>query len=75
MAIKLTNVNLFACFISFYIFVSPLTVHLCCKLEPTLHGAQEYRWVQPDELANYAFPAGHRNLLAHLKKNAAFFCI
>ena len=37
------------------------------SFEPILHGAQEYRWVQPTELSDYAFPAGHRKLINHLQ--------
>ena len=33
------------------------------KLNPILHAAQGYRWVRPDELSRYAFPAGHRKLI------------
>lgn len=38
--------------------------------KPTLHAAQEYRWVTHKELINYAFPAGHRKLidLIHTEK-------
>ena len=31
-----------------------------------LEAAQQYRWVLPEELAQYAFPAGHRKLLDYL---------
>jgi A/G-specific adenine glycosylase len=31
--------------------------------EPVLHAATEYRWIHPEELAHYTFPAGHRKLL------------
>ena len=41
--------------------------------KPVLHGAQEYRWVTPDELAGYAFPAGHRKLIEYLKKEQPRF--
>jgi len=37
------------------------------SFEPVLHAAQEYRWVTPEELSHYAFPAGHRKLIDHLK--------
>lgn len=40
--------------------------------EPVLHGAQEYRWIDPGELTRYAFPAGHRKLIAHLHKETNF---
>ena len=31
--------------------------------QPVLHAAQEYRWIDWDELARFAFPAGHRKLI------------
>lgn len=46
-----------------------VTLHgYCCKLvtgsgPPRLHAAQEYRWVPPAELNNFAFPTGHRQLI------------
>ena len=43
------------------------------RFEPVLHGAQEYRWVVPEELANFAFPAGHRKLIEHLRINELLF--
>lgn len=43
------------------------------RSEPVLHGAQEYRWIKPEEVSRYAFPAGHRKLIEHLKKNGQFF--
>jgi A/G-specific adenine glycosylase len=36
--------------------------------EPTLHTAQEHRWAYPEELSNYAFPAGHRKLIKYLQQ-------
>ncbi|NCC26121.1 MAG: A/G-specific adenine glycosylase [Deltaproteobacteria bacterium] len=33
-------------------------------MKPILTAAQEYAWVRPSELERYAFPAGHRKLLA-----------
>lgn len=33
---------------------------------PTLHAASQYRWVTLEELADYPFPAGHRQLVAAL---------
>jgi A/G-specific adenine glycosylase len=36
--------------------------------EPVLHAAQEARWVTLEELAHYAFPAGHRKLIACLQE-------
>ena len=41
--------------------------------EPVLHGAQEYRWIKPKELSNYAFPAGHRKLIRYLQNKMARF--
>jgi len=41
--------------------------------EPLLHTAQEFRWVTPDELSNYAFPAGHRKLIQYLENNPKQF--
>jgi A/G-specific adenine glycosylase len=35
--------------------------------EPILHVAQEARWVEMEELAHYAFPSGHRKLIAYLQ--------
>ena len=35
--------------------------------EPVLHAAQEARWVSLAELANFAFPAGHRKIINHLQ--------
>ncbi|MDL2210267.1 A/G-specific adenine glycosylase [Desulfovibrio sp. OttesenSCG-928-O18] len=35
--------------------------------EPAPHAATEYKWVEPAETAVYAFPAGHRKLLEHLR--------
>ena len=43
------------------------------RYEPVLHGAQEYRWVIPGELADFAFPAGHRKLTEHLRINELLF--
>jgi len=43
-----------------------------CKLlngnaVPILHAAQEYRWISPEDLKKYAFPAGHRKLIAEIQ--------
>ena len=43
------------------------------KFEPVLHGAQEYRLVDFEELINFAFPAGHRKLITYLKINKPDF--
>ncbi len=45
-----------------------------CKLlngntSPILHAAQEYRWILPGDLKYYAFPAGHRKLIAGIQNN------
>jgi A/G-specific adenine glycosylase len=47
------------------------------KVEPVLHGAQEYRWVKAEDLSHYAFPAGHRKLIDHLytKKAGPFLTL
>jgi len=34
--------------------------------EPVLNAAQEYRWADPNELENFAFPAPHRRLIHRL---------
>ncbi len=34
-----------------------------CATTPTLHAASQYQWVQLNELPNFAFPAGHRQLI------------
>lgn len=34
---------------------------------PRLTAAQEFRWVTPDELDGFAFPSGHRKLIAKLR--------
>ena len=36
--------------------------------EPALHAAQEARWVSLAELEHYAFPSGHRKLIARLQE-------
>lgn len=38
----------------------------CSK--PKLHAAQQYRWVSLDGLSRYAFPSGHRQLIANLRE-------
>ena len=51
-----------------------VTLHcFVCRLlskgtEPKLSAAQEYRWVEWDELRRFAFPAGHRKLIARINK-------
>jgi len=43
------------------------------RYKPVLHGAQEYRWVYPGELSDYAFPAGHRKFVNHLETSVPPF--
>ena len=43
------------------------------RYKPVLHGAQDYRWVTPGELSEYAFPAGHRKFINHLKTSVPPF--
>jgi A/G-specific adenine glycosylase len=38
------------------------------RTEPQLRAAQDFRWVSPQELAQYGFPAGHRKLIEYMKK-------
>lgn len=37
--------------------------------DPILYAAQEYRWASFSELANFAFPAGHRKLLEFMQRS------
>ncbi len=37
------------------------------RFEPVLQTAQEHRWVKPEELSEYSFPAGHRKLMQFLQ--------
>jgi len=57
---------------SYTIYRVTLHCYLCSPLdgrhEPVLHTAQEYRWVAPEELSDYAFPAGHRKFIKYLQK-------
>ncbi|MEN8190895.1 MAG: A/G-specific adenine glycosylase [Thermodesulfobacteriota bacterium] len=41
---------------------------------PLLTAAQDFRWVSCRELDNYAFPAGHRKLIDHLREQALYNC-
>ncbi len=34
--------------------------------EPVLHSASQFRWVELAELTDFAFPAGHRQLVERL---------
>ncbi len=60
---------------SYTIYRVTLHCFLCRLLSkdssPTLTAAQEYRWVAWQELAGYAFPAGHRKLIERLQPEAA----
>jgi len=62
---------------SYTIYRVTLHCYFCSLMdtrqEPVLHGAQEYRWVKPGELSNYAFPAGHRKLIRYLQNKMAHF--
>ena len=40
--------------------------------EPVLTAAQECRWVTPEELNGFAFPAGHRKLIDMLSRDLRF---
>jgi A/G-specific adenine glycosylase len=56
---------------SYTIYRVTLHCYFCSLMDgrftPVLHAAQEYRWVTPEELSSYAFPAGHRKLINQLK--------
>ena len=62
---------------SYTIYRVTLHCYFCSLMDgmsvPVLHGAQEYRWVSPEELSYYAFPAGHRKLIDHLKSIGSHF--
>ena len=57
---------------SYTIYRVTLHCYFCSLLdgrhEPVLHTAQEYRWVAPEELSDYAFPAGHRKFIKYFQK-------
>jgi A/G-specific adenine glycosylase len=38
--------------------------------EPELREAQDFRWVVPQDLARYGFPAGHRKLIEYMEKKS-----
>jgi len=40
--------------------------------QPQLTAAQAYRWVQPEELGDFAFPAPHRRLIERLRGDRQF---
>lgn len=37
--------------------------------DPVLHAAQEFHWIPFEQLDQFAFPAGHRKLIAFMKAN------
>ena len=37
--------------------------------EPELREAQDFRWIVPQDLALYGFPAGHRKIIDYMEKN------
>lgn len=41
--------------------------------DPILHAAQDFHWINSEDLANYAFPAGHRKLISHMEESGCFF--
>ena len=55
---------------SYTIYRVTLHCYFCTLLDasakPVLHAAQEYRWVTFEDLAELAFPAGHRRLIGYL---------
>jgi A/G-specific adenine glycosylase len=57
---------------SYTIYRVTLHCYFCslmdARYEPILHTAQEYRWINPEQLSNYAFPAGHRKLIQFLQQ-------
>jgi A/G-specific adenine glycosylase len=62
---------------SYTIYRVTLHCYFCSLLdgrfEPVLHGAQEYRWLQPEQLSAFALPAGHRKLIDHLQNKKGLF--
>ena len=55
-----------------------VTLHaFWCRLEkgqqltPVLHAASQFRWVSRDELENFAFPSGHRQLISKMERAVA----
>ena len=40
-------------------------------VEPRLRAAQAFRWVDPQELSDYGFPAGHRKLIKYMAESGA----
>jgi A/G-specific adenine glycosylase len=37
--------------------------------DPVLHAAQDFHWISVEDLANYAFPAGHRKLIHYMEES------
>lgn len=62
---------------SYTIYRVTLHCYFCSLLdgrpEPVLHGAQEYRWLQPGELSDFPLPAGHRKFVVHLQQERGMF--
>jgi A/G-specific adenine glycosylase len=62
---------------SYTIYRVTLHCYFCSSIdgryEPVLHGAQEYRWLKPEEISDFALPAGHRKLIDHLQKKKEWF--
>jgi A/G-specific adenine glycosylase len=62
---------------SYTIYRVTLHCYFCTSMdgrdEPVLHGAQEYRWLTPKEITDFALPAGHRKLIDHLEKRKGWF--
>ena len=40
--------------------------------DPVLHAAQDFNWIAAADLANHAFPAGHRKLISHMEASGFF---
>jgi len=47
-------------------FAVVLAEQRCSLPDPVLTAASEYRWLEPDKLSRYGFPAGHRKLLEYV---------
>jgi A/G-specific adenine glycosylase len=41
------------------------------QMVPELHAAQDFRWVAPQDLAHYGFPAGHRKLIEYMTNSCS----
>jgi len=56
------------------------TLHpFLCRLQypvpPTLHAAQDYRWLPVNDLDALAFSAGYRQVISHLQKNSSLLLV